>query len=124
MHEEQQVAVYELFRDGKERLDAGNPAGAVEVLELAVEAEPHKGSLRETLARAYFASQRTSRARDEFERVLELDPKDDYAHFGLGRCLERQGELARAKGQYKLARALSDLPMYERALRRVEARLA
>lgn len=115
--------VYALFQDGKQQLECGNPRGAAEVLELAVAYEPEKGSLREALARAYFASARPEMARGEFERALELDPKDDYAHFGVGRCLERQGHLRRAAGHYKLACALADQPMYQRALRRVEARL-
>lgn len=115
--------VYTLFQHGKQALADGNARGAVEVLELAVEEEPEKGSLRETLARAYFASERPALARGEFERVLELDPKDDYAHYGVGRCLEREGDLPRAAGHYKLACALADKPMYRRALQRVQARL-
>lgn len=117
------VRVYALFQHGKQALADGNARSAAEVLELAVEEEPEKGSLREALARAYFASERPAQARGEFERALELDPKDDYAHFGVGRCLEREGHLQRAAGHYKLACALADQPMYRRALERVEARL-
>lgn len=116
--------VYRLFQHGKQELADGNAHSAVEVLELAVEEEPEKGSLREALARAYFASERPGLARDEFERVLELDPKNDYAHFGVGRCLEREGELQRAAGHYKLACALAEQPMYRDALERVQARLS
>ena len=39
-------------------------------------------------------------------RVLELSPVDDYAHYALGRCLEKQGRTAEARGHYKLARSL------------------
>lgn len=124
MGEEHDARVYTLFQHGKQALAGGNPQGAVEVLELAVEEEPEKASLREALARAYFANARPALARGEFEVALEMDPKDDYAHFGLGRCLEREGDLRRAAGHYKLACALAEQPMYRTALQRVEARLA
>jgi Flp pilus assembly protein TadD len=38
--------------------------------------------------------------------MLELSPADDYAHYGLGRALEKQGRDAEANGHYKLARSL------------------
>lgn len=116
--------VYRLYEEGRTRLDAGNPGAAAEVLELAVEHEPDKASLRETLARAYFATARVQPARAEFQRAVDLDPSDAYAHFGLGRCLEREGELAGAARHLKLACAMSERPEYHDALRRVEARRA
>jgi Flp pilus assembly protein TadD len=38
--------------------------------------------------------------------MLELSPADDYAHYALGRCLEKQGRATEANGHYKLARSL------------------
>jgi Flp pilus assembly protein TadD len=38
--------------------------------------------------------------------VLELSPADDYAHYALGRALEKQGKDAEANGHYKLASSL------------------
>ncbi len=114
--------VYRLYEQGRSQLAAGNPASAAEVLELAVEHEPHKASLRETLARAYFATSRVAPARREFERTVELDPTDPYAHFGLGRCYEREGDLQGAAKHLKLACALSQREEYHQALRRVESR--
>ena len=38
--------------------------------------------------------------------MLELAPVDDYAHYALGRCLEKQGRSHEANGHYKLARSL------------------
>ena len=35
--------------------------------------------------------------------MLELSPADHYAHYGLGRALEKQGKQAEANGHYKLA---------------------
>ena len=38
--------------------------------------------------------------------MLELSPADHYAHYGLGRALEKQGREAEANGHYKLASSL------------------
>lgn len=114
--------VYSLYEQGRRRLDGGNPTGAAEVLELAIEHEPAKASLHEALGRAYFASSRVEQARVEFERAVEINPSDDYAHFGMGRCYERLGRLADAAKHYKLACALSGRSDYQRALERVQER--
>jgi tetratricopeptide (TPR) repeat protein len=115
--------VYSLYQQGRSRLADGDPRGAAEVLEQAVEHEPEKASLHETLGRAYFATSQIQRARAEFERALELDPSDDYAHFGVGRCFERQGRLGDAAKHYKMANALADRPNYRTALARVHSRM-
>jgi len=49
--------------------------------------------------------------------MLELAPTDDYAHYGLGRALEKQGKDAEANGHYKLAAAL--VPGKERYTSRI-----
>lgn len=115
--------VYELYREGCRRLDDGDPAGAIELLEQAVAIEPHKASLRETLARACFATSRIRRARREFEQVLVLDPSNAYAHFGLGRAYEREGHLRLAGKHFKLASALAARPLYRRAAERIARRV-
>jgi Flp pilus assembly protein TadD len=56
---------------------------------------------------AYFRIQRWKEAEAEFRAVLELSPTDDYAHYALGRALEKQGRDAEANGHYKLASSLS-----------------
>lgn len=111
--------VYALYRQACSHLDGGHPHAAAEVLELAVEREPQKASLHETLGRAYFASARVRRARGEFEAALEIDPSNDYAHYGVGRCFEREGRLPDAAKHYKLACALAERDDYLIALRRV-----
>jgi hypothetical protein len=35
-----------------------------------------------------------------------LSPADHYAHYGLGRALEKQGKQLEANGHYKLASSL------------------
>ena len=113
---------YTRFQEGSRLLDAGNSHAAVVALERARELEPEKGSIREALARAYYRTQRVEAARVEFEKVLELDPVNDYAHFGLGLCLLRTGDRDGARGHLKLATIMK--PHHEAyldALRRASA---
>ena len=82
-------------------------AQATVALEKAKKLEPDKASIREALGIAYFRIQRWQEAEAEFRAVLELSPTDDYAHYALGRALEKQGRDAEANGHYKLASSLS-----------------
>lgn len=114
-------SAYEAYQEGCRLLASDNPHAAVIALERARELEPDKGSVRETLARAYFRTGRFSAARREFERAVELEPVNDYAHFGLGLCLLRQGDRPAARGHLKLAVAMRpDQPDYQGALAKVE----
>ena len=45
-------------------------------------------------------------AEEEFRKVLELSPADDYAQYALGRALRNQGRHDEARGHLKLARSL------------------
>ena len=75
-------------------------------LEKAKRREPDKASIREALGIAYFRLQRYAEAEAEFRKLLELAPVDDYAHYALGRCLEKLGSEQEANGHYKLASSL------------------
>ena len=113
---------YVRFQEGSRLLDSGNTHAAVVALERARDLEPEKGSIREALARAYFRSQRVEAARVEFEKVLELDPVNDYAHFGLGMCLLRKGDRAAARGHLKMATIMRpEEEAYRDALRQASA---
>jgi Flp pilus assembly protein TadD len=98
--------VYELYQQGRRHLAAGMPAQATVPLEKAKRREPQKASIREALGIAYFRIQRYDDAEREFRTMLEISPADDYAHYALGRCLEKQGKAAEANGHYKLASSL------------------
>ena len=103
-------------------LESGNSHAAIVALEQARELEPEKGSVREALARAYFASGRIAAARAEFEKLVELDPVNDYAHFGVGMCLLRTGDRDGARGHLKIATTMRpDLEAYQKALREATA---
>ena len=107
------------FQEGTQLLASSNPHAAATVLERARNLEPDQGSIREALARAYYSSGRRREAQTEFERAVEIDPVNDYAHFGLGLCLLRQGDRLGARRHLKLAVAMRpDQPDYRNALSR------
>jgi Flp pilus assembly protein TadD len=99
-------STYQLFQQGQQHLRRGMPAQAMTALEKAKRREPEKASIREALGIAYFRIQRWSEAEAEFRAVLELSPVNDYAHYALGRTLEKQGRTREANAHYKLARSL------------------
>ena len=84
----------------------GHPHAAALLLSRAKLLEPEKGSIREALGIAYFRLRRWDEAEAEFRALLDLSPTDDYAHYALGRCLEKQGHEQEANGHYKLASSL------------------
>jgi len=98
---------YELFREGQKRLRDGMPAQATVPLEKAKRLEPEKASIREALGIAYFRLRRWNEAEAEFRAVLDISPTDDYAHYALGRTLEKQGRATEANGHYKLASSMN-----------------
>lgn len=97
---------YRLFQQGRAHLRKGMPAQATVSLEKAKRMEPDKASIREALGIAYFRIRRWAEAESEFRAILELSPADDYAHYALGRCLEKQGRALEANRHYKLASSL------------------
>ena len=114
---------YESFRDGRDLLASGNAHAAIvaleraRALEQARALEPEKSSVRETLARAYYRTRRYDAAAAEFATALELDPVNDYAHFGLGLALRQTRDLVGARRHLRIAAAMRpDNADYQRAL--------
>ncbi len=115
--------VYEWFQQGMSLLRSGDAHAAATVLERALAAEPDKASVREALARAYYASDRFDDALEQFRVVLEMSPVNDYAIFGAGLCLGRLGRLDEAVGHLKMAAVMRpDNDDYSAAVRRWEIR--
>ena len=111
---------YTAFQEGSRLLAGDNAHAAVIALEQARALEPGKGSVREALARAYFRTGRFAAAEEEFLAALDIEPVNDYAHFGLGLCLMRRGDRMGARRHLKLAVAMRpDQPDYRAALARV-----
>ena len=113
---------YNLYRQGQKHMAAGMNAQATVALEKAKKREPEKASIREALGIAYFRIRRFAEAEEEFRAILELKPVDDYAHFALGRCLEKQGRPQEAVGHYKMATFFRpESREYRKALESLEA---
>src|SRR6266568_4341150 len=94
---------YDLYQQGRAHLRTGRAAQATVALEKAKRREPDKASIREALGIAYLRIERYQEAEQEFRFMLELSPTDHYAHYALGRALEKQGREKEANGHYKLA---------------------
>jgi Flp pilus assembly protein TadD len=113
-------SAYELLQRGQELIRGRHHAQAAVVLERASRVEPNKGSILEALGRACFNSAQFDRARETFERLLEVDPSSPYAHFGLGQSLKRLGRRAEARTHLRLAVALDPRSsLYRGALERI-----
>jgi Flp pilus assembly protein TadD len=114
-------STYSLFRQGEAHLKHGRAAQATVALEKAKKREPEKASIREKLGIAYFRIRRWEEAETEFRKVLELSPVEDYAHYALGRCLEKQGRIQEANAHYKLASSLQpDSEQYRARIKELE----
>ncbi len=116
---------YALYRRGMELLGRGSAAAAAQLLERAAAAEPHSRSVLEALARAQFDAGRYAAAAENFRRIVEASPSDDYAQFGLGLALARTGDPGAAAEHLALAAAMRpNLRHYTDALRSVRATLS
>jgi Flp pilus assembly protein TadD len=94
---------YFAFQEGTRLLAGDNAHAAVIALERARELEPAKGSVREALARAYFRTGRFAHAEAEFRAALDIEPVNDYAHYGLGVCRLKVGDRRGARGHLRQA---------------------
>ena len=114
--------VYDWYVRGMELLSSGNAAAAEQLLSHAVAADPDSRSLREAHARAQFDAGRYEDARASFAEIVEGNPADDYAQFGLGMSAFRVGDHDTAVEHLALAVAMRpDLDHYAKALRRARA---
>ena len=104
--EERGEHVYDLYRRGSALLESRDFSAATIPLEQARALEPDKSSIREALGRAYFHAGRYAAAGEEFAAVVERYPVNDFAHFCLGRSLEKTGRRAEARRHLALAACL------------------
>lgn len=116
--------VYEWFQRGVKLLQEGSPAAAAALLERAAQAEPASRSIREALARAQFNSRRYAEAAGSFRWIVDANPAEDYAYYGLGMALWRTGDIEAAQEPLAVAVAMRpDLRHYVSALSQVRATL-
>src|SRR2546421_1621711 len=119
--EDRSGRAYDLVERAMEFLRTGHPHQAAMLLSQAKLLEPEKGSIRESLGRAWYLTGRTARARREFAKADQIDPGNDYAHFGLALSCARTGPPSRAIAHLKLAIAMRPgVEEYRAALARIE----
>jgi len=112
---------YVAFQEGTRLLADDNAHAAVIALERVRDLEPGKGSVREALARAYYRIGRFDAAEEEFLAALDLEPVNDYAHFGIGLCRLRAGDRTGARGHLRQAAVMRpENADYRAALDRAE----
>ena len=120
--EERGEKVYDLYMRGSDLLEHGDFSAAAIPLEKARDLEPEKSSIREALGRAYFRTGRYAKAAAEFQAVVDRHPVNDFAHFCLGRSLEKSGRPREARKHLALAAGLrperEDYRLYRDRLRR------
>jgi tetratricopeptide (TPR) repeat protein len=120
-----QGEVYDWYIRGLNLLESGSHAAAVQVLGHAATAEPRSRSVLEALARAQFDSGMFEEATQSFARIIELNPDDDYAQFGMGLSAAKTGDLRTAVEHLALAAAMRpDVTHYNTALRGARAALS
>ncbi|MGW0734659.1 tetratricopeptide repeat protein [Streptomyces sp. NPDC002851] len=100
------------FRAAEQLLAANDPRGAVELLDEVIAAHPETTAPRLLRARAFFARAQLRAAELEFTIVLEREPDNAFAHFGLARTYERAGRPDQARRHFRLAAALDPQPEY------------
>ncbi|MDP8904531.1 MAG: tetratricopeptide repeat protein [Chloroflexota bacterium] len=111
---------YGLLQRGRQMMRRRHNAQAAVLLERARRLEPGKGSIVETLARAYYNSGQHRRAAEAFGELLEIDPSSAYGHFGLGQALKQIGQRDEARTHLRLAVALApESALYRQALDRL-----
>lgn len=111
---------YDFFEKGKKLLYDKEFLRAIMFLEKAKEIEPQKSSIRESLAQAYYNCGFYDSAKENFEKVLEIDITNDYAHYGLGLCLLKKGKVNRAIGHIKMAIAMKpNFKLYRETLEKL-----
>jgi Tfp pilus assembly protein PilF len=117
--EDRSTRAYDLLERAREFLKNGHPHQAAMLLTEAKLIEPEKASIREALARALYLAGRIARARREFAKAVQIDPVNDYAHYGLALSCARTGQRTRAIAHLKLAIAMRPADEYQQALDRI-----
>jgi len=98
------------FRAAEHLLDARDPRGAVQLLDAVITAHPENTAARLLRARAFFMRAQLRSAEQEFQTVLEREPDNAFAHFALGRTLQRADRGDEARRHFRLAAALDPRP--------------
>lgn len=103
------------FRAAEQLLQARDPRGALKLLDPVVAAHPENTAARLLRARAFFLGAQLRPAEREFLTVLEREPDNAFAHYALGRTLQRADRKDEARRHFRLAAALDPRPDFVEA---------
>lgn len=124
MTDQPQGTPIDWYRRAIALLDSGSPEAASILLDRLSEVDPDSASVREAQARALFDSRRYEEAVEAFRDLVERNPADDYAHYGLGLALWRLQRFPAARDELAMACVMRpERSDYSRALTQVRATL-
>jgi tetratricopeptide (TPR) repeat protein len=110
---------YNLFTKAKKYMRKKDFLNASILLEDVKNSEPEKGSIREALGICYFNMGFYGSSRSHFDKAIEIDASNDFAHYGMGLCLIKENKINNALGYLKIASFMRpDSEIYRKVLRR------
>ena len=116
--------VYQWYARAKDLLESGNPHAALLLIDRIMSSEPQSASIMEMYARALFDTSDFRAASMAFDVLIQLQPDNDYAHFGKGLTLWRMQQFVQARDELGMAAAMRpDRLEYARAFGQVKATL-
>lgn len=86
--------------------EKANPQRSIELLERAIQIDPHYGIAHQVLGRLYQRAKDQAQAEHHFRRSLEIDPADYWSNIYLANLLGAQGKNAEAERTYRFATTL------------------
>ena len=89
------------FTEATSKLQAGDDAGAIALLEGITAEAPELASAHINLGMAYGAAERWEEAEVSLQRALELAPRHPMAYNELGIAQRHQGKFAEARASYE-----------------------
>lgn len=116
--------VYQWYKRALDLLESGNPHAALLLIDRIMSVEPQSASIMEMYARALFDTSDFRAAAMAFDVLIQLQPDNDYAHFGKGLCLWRMQQFVQARDELGMASAMRpDRLEYAHAFGQVKATL-
>ena len=115
---------YEWYRRAIDLLERGDASASLVLLDRVLTEDPDSVSAREARARALFDARRFDEAADAFDSLVQVNPSDDFAHYGLGMALWRLQRFRHAEDHLAMASVMRpDRDDYRTALDQVRATL-
>ena len=115
---------YEWYRRAESLLGSGNPDAAAVLLQRLRIHDPGSSAVLESYARALFDSRRYEEAAVAFGDLVDRNPAEDYAHYGLGLSLWRLQRFPAARDELAMAAVMRpERADYAQALAQVKATL-